>query len=269
LDNRAPKIMQRAYNLKGVVGLVRRAHRFGPDRMEHGTLYFATRGTMYFQAGEDPNGGCVQANQFLWIPPHTQKVCSTDENGADMYALLLVETDINQQLSPCLVYHALPETAVVSRPSNPAYVENVFRNAEQQWLQAGAANRMEVNGLALIVIAQWLKSLSYECSIPHLEQKIRPVVEYIMQNASRSDLSISELIQLTPWSRRYFFRAFHMVTQLSPNEYIQHVRMNRALSLLAIGGLPINEVARQCGYDDPAYFSRVFTGKMGHPPSRM
>ncbi len=269
LDNWAPKTRERAYSLKGVVSLTRRAHRFGPDRMEHGTLYLASRGKMYFQAGEDPNSGCVRENQFLWIPPRTQKVCFTDEDGADLYALLLAEPAINQQPVTCLSYLAFPESAVVSNPSNPAYVENVFRNAEQQWLQAGAANLIEVNGSALIVIAQWLKSLSDEFTIPHLEQRIRPVVAYIMQNASRPDLSIAELVRLTPWSRRYFFRAFRTVTSMSPNEYIQHVRMNRALSLLAIGGMPINEVARQCGYDDPAYFSRVFTRKIGHPPSHL
>lgn len=269
MDNWVPKIPEKAYSLKGVVGLTRRAHRFGPDRMEHGTLYFATRGKMYFQAGVTLAGDCVRTNQFLWIPPRTQKVCFTDEDGVDMYALLLTETETNQQPAICLLYQAPPGTAVVSQPSNPAYVENVFRNAEQQWLQTGDANRIEVNGLALIVIAQWLKSLSDEVAIPHVAQKIRPVVEYIMQNASRPDLSITELIQLTPWSRRYFFRAFRTVTGMSPNEYIQHVRINRALSLLAIGGLPVNEVARQCGYDDPAYFSRVFTRKVGHPPSRL
>jgi AraC-like DNA-binding protein len=269
LDNRALKMPERAYNLKGVVSLVRRAHRFGPDRMEHGTLYFSIRGKMYFQAGESLTGDCVQTNQFLWIPPHTLKACSTDETGADLYAILLEEVERNQRPATCLVHQALPGSAVVSRPSNPAYVESLFRNAEQQWLQAGAANRIEVNGLALIVIAQWLKSLSNEATIPHLEQGIRPVVEHITQNASRPDLGIAELIQLTPWSRRYFFRAFRTVTGMSPHEYIQHVRMNRALSLLAIGGLPVNDVARQCGYDDPAYFSRVFTHRVGRPPSRL
>jgi len=237
--------------------------------MEHGTLYFATRGKMYFQVGESLAGGCVRENQFLWIPPRTQRVCFTDEEGVDFYALLLEETERNQQLSICLLYQELPGTTVVSEPANPAYVKNVLRNAEQQWLQVSAANRIEVNGSALIVIAQWLKSLPDASAIPHLAQKIRPVVEYVMENAARPDLSIAELIRLTPWSRRYFFRAFRAVTGMSPSEYIQHVRINRALSLLAVGGLPINEVARQCGYDDPAYFSRVFTRKVGRPPSRL
>jgi len=269
LDNRAYKIPGKAYNMKGVVRLVRRAHRFGPDRMEHGTLYFVVRGKMYFRTGESLVCGCVQTNQFLWIPPRTLKACSTVETGANMYALLIQEADINQQPATCLAHQALPESAVVSQPSNPAYVENLFRNAEQQWLQAGAVNRIEANGLAMIVMAQWLKSLSDQKTAPHLQQIIQPVVEYITQNAGRSDLSLAELIQLTPWSRRYFFRAFGMVTGMPPHKYIQHVRMNRALDLLAVGDMPVSEVARQCGYEDPAYFSRVFTKRMGRPPSRL
>lgn len=64
-----------------------------------------------------------------------------------------------------------------------------------------------------------------------------------------------------------FRRRFRAQTGYSPQEYVTRTRLARAKMLLAQGTLPITDVARQCGYDDPFYFSRVFTAKEGASPS--
>lgn len=52
----------------------------------------------------------------------------------------------------------------------------------------------------------------------------------------------------------------------TPREYLLRVRLNQAKTLLAESNLPIAAVARAVGYDDPAYFSRLFTRRTGSPP---
>ncbi|WP_223692491.1 helix-turn-helix domain-containing protein [Leifsonia poae] len=55
-------------------------------------------------------------------------------------------------------------------------------------------------------------------------------------------------------------------TGMTPQEYILGVRLARAQSLLAETRLDIATVAARVGYDDPAYFSRLFAARVGVPP---
>ncbi|MEU6733029.1 helix-turn-helix domain-containing protein [Streptomyces physcomitrii] len=54
----------------------------------------------------------------------------------------------------------------------------------------------------------------------------------------------------------------------SPKDYLLGIRLGRAKELLAVTDLPVAAVARRVGYDDPAYFSRLFTRRVGMAPVR-
>jgi AraC-like DNA-binding protein len=52
-----------------------------------------------------------------------------------------------------------------------------------------------------------------------------------------------------------------------PKEFILRARLSRAKELLATTGLSVVAVARRTGYDDPGYFTRLFTQRTGAAPS--
>ncbi|MER7107292.1 helix-turn-helix domain-containing protein [Streptomyces sp. NPDC000229] len=54
----------------------------------------------------------------------------------------------------------------------------------------------------------------------------------------------------------------------SPKDYLLGIRLGRAKELLAGTELPVAAIARRVGYDDPAYFSRLFTRRVGTAPVR-
>ncbi len=54
----------------------------------------------------------------------------------------------------------------------------------------------------------------------------------------------------------------------TPKDYLLGIRLGRAKELLAATELPVAAVARRVGYDDPAYFSRLFTRRVGTAPVR-
>ncbi|HEY7049639.1 MAG TPA: helix-turn-helix domain-containing protein [Jatrophihabitantaceae bacterium] len=58
------------------------------------------------------------------------------------------------------------------------------------------------------------------------------------------------------------------LTGLGVKDYLVRVRIDRAKQLLADGGRSIGEVAGAVGYEDPGYFSRLFTRRVGVSPSR-
>lgn len=54
----------------------------------------------------------------------------------------------------------------------------------------------------------------------------------------------------------------------SPKDYLLGIRLGRAKELLVATELPVAAVARRVGYDDPAYFSRLFARRVGTAPIR-
>lgn len=55
-------------------------------------------------------------------------------------------------------------------------------------------------------------------------------------------------------------------TGLTPHGLIVATRISRAQGLLATTDVPVHAVARSVGYDDPAYFTRLFAEREGLPP---
>ena len=56
----------------------------------------------------------------------------------------------------------------------------------------------------------------------------------------------------------HFRRIFRRATEFAPAHFLIECRLNRASQLLLESNLPINEIARRCGYQDEFYFSRLF-----------
>ena len=68
-------------------------------------------------------------------------------------------------------------------------------------------------------------------------------------------------------SPSYYRMIFKKVTGLSPLEYLNRVRILRALELLQTTYMSIGEVADAVGIHDSNYFSRLFKKLVGCPPS--
>ncbi|WP_432093940.1 helix-turn-helix domain-containing protein [Streptomyces sp. bgisy100] len=94
-----------------------------------------------------------------------------------------------------------------------------------------------------------------------------PVLQALARDAFRP-LSVAEHAArhgMTPAELRSTVRR---AAGCSPKDYLLGVRLGRAKELLAATELPVAAVARRVGYDDPAYFSRLFARRVGTAPVR-
>ena len=70
--------------------------------------------------------------------------------------------------------------------------------------------------------------------------------------------------ELTP---NYFRKHFKDGMKCSPQEYLQRLRLRHARHLIHSTQWQQKRIAAEVGYDDPLYFSRLYTRFWGHSPS--
>lgn len=78
--------------------------------------------------------------------------------------------------------------------------------------------------------------------------------------------NISAYAKICAMSESEFYRAFYARTGMSPHAYRMQMRMTAAKALLTDSSLTVERIAKEVGYDDPYYFSRVFRNKSGFSP---
>ncbi|MFE4195882.1 AraC family transcriptional regulator [Paenarthrobacter sp. NPDC056912] len=88
-----------------------------------------------------------------------------------------------------------------------------------------------------------------------------------LRDSAHLPLSLNEIAGSMKVSVPDLRRAVQAATGVGPKEFMLQFRISRAQSLLADTGLPIQRISTLVGYDDPAYFSRLFTKKTGFSPS--
>ena len=83
-----------------------------------------------------------------------------------------------------------------------------------------------------------------------------------------SQLTITDLAQLTNTSLASFKRAFKKIYEDSPANYIKNRRLEKAAELLIVSNLPISAIAYDCLFNDVAHFSNSFKTKYNLTPSQ-
>jgi signal transduction histidine kinase/AraC-like DNA-binding protein len=96
-------------------------------------------------------------------------------------------------------------------------------------------------------------------------QLVKRAVAYIHQNYTET-ISRDAICQVLGISKNYLSRMFRQELGLSFVEYTNRYRISIAKQLLNNTDLTVTAVAQEVGFDDPAYFSRVFTRYTGTSP---
>ena len=93
---------------------------------------------------------------------------------------------------------------------------------------------------------------------PSEQVLVRKAIELCRRHWSNPQCSVEFLADRLEIHRTTLTRSFRSALGIAPGDYLAGMRLQNAMSLLKETVLPIAEIARQCGYDDPNYFSRLF-----------
>lgn len=79
---------------------------------------------------------------------------------------------------------------------------------------------------------------------------------------------VARMMERSKLADRTFKRRFRSATGYTPVEYVQTLRVEEAKQLLEAESLPTEEVGRLVGYEDPAFFRRLFKRRTSVTPAR-
>ena len=79
---------------------------------------------------------------------------------------------------------------------------------------------------------------------------------------------VARMVRQSGLAERTFKRRFKAATGHAPVDYVQALRVEEAKQMLETTGEPTDSVAAAVGYEDPAFFRRLFRRRTGMTPAR-
>ena len=79
---------------------------------------------------------------------------------------------------------------------------------------------------------------------------------------------VARMVEYSKLTERTFKRRFRQATGYAPVEYVQALRIEEAKQWLEASNEPVDSIAHKVGYEDPAYFRKLFKRRSGITPSR-
>ncbi|PMS35466.1 AraC family transcriptional regulator [Trinickia symbiotica] len=98
------------------------------------------------------------------------------------------------------------------------------------------------------------------------DPRIRKAIAWLRENTG-ADPDMNRLAEHCGLSRAHFFALFHRCTGVTPNVYLNVLRMESAIRDLSEGTSSLTDISYDIGFSAPAHFTRFFRQHLGITPS--
>lgn len=132
---------------------------------------------------------------------------------------------------------------------------------------AGATDAQEV---ARLFALQWHQDgltpyITFEGKREHGDAEIESAQQWLSAHFSVAN-PVEEMIKRSKLAERTFKRRFAAATELTPIAYVQRLRVEDAKRRLERTDDSVDEISWRVGYEDPAFFRRLFKRTTGMAP---
>lgn len=151
------------------------------------------------------------------------------------------------------------------------YIDKICRELEDE----KSETQLLCKGLIYMLIAELVR----HHSVSFLEKKdsikrekrltrINVVLEY-MDSHYGENIENAKLAELMHVSENHFYYLFRETIGMSPRQYMNELRLKKALNLLKEGKYNLTEIAEKAGFSDYNNFGRQFRRYYGCTPKEM
>ncbi len=198
---------------------------------------------------------------LVWIPSDHHYYFPADSNQWEfLYIILSVNSysiyeELVASLGPIISFPA--ESSVVQ------VLRNIFEMARRQQIQDGY--------IASALSYQFLTELSRSAVYPPTSQKFPAGVQRALDHIElhyETIGNLDEVAEVAQMSKYHFLREFRRYTGITPIEYLNKLRIEKAVNLLRTTNMNLQDISRSVGYANGNYFSKVFRSWVGVSPGR-
>ncbi|MHA4807154.1 helix-turn-helix domain-containing protein [Flavitalea flava] len=133
----------------------------------------------------------------------------------------------------------------------------------------------QLSSLLVYLLQQHRQILGKVEKLPPLKQSTRlelykrlsSSIDIIHSTLLFRDLDLETLSSTACLSKYHYLRLFRLAYGLTPHQYIQELRIEKARDLLACSNIPVSDLSDSLGFANPQSFSRLFFQRVGLYPS--
>lgn len=185
----------------------------------------------------------------------------------DIFELYDFPTEVNAQEGDEQIFAAMcrqyPEAQLPA--SDPEAYDNTgkFTDYVKRYNDLPIHQKMWLRGCILILISRFIERAALRTWTK--DERVAQVLTYIHKNIY-DDIDIDDLADVACVTKPYLIRLFKRSVQVSPLQYINRKKIEKAELLLLTEDLSIKELAYTLGFGDHSYFIRLFKKITGKTP---
>lgn len=145
-----------------------------------------------------------------------------------------------------------------------AYIEKPF---SMEYLTACIRNTLDMRHRLFQMFSTTPEATVSEMEASPVDSELlQQMTKLIEDHIDSKELNVNFLADQLNISRSGLFAKVKAITDVTPNELIQVIRLKHAAQLLREGKYRVNEVSYMVGFSSPSYFSKCFTKQFGKKP---
>lgn len=234
---------------------------------DYGMLIYCTGGKGWYKIEEKTYE--IKENQYIVIPPNIPYSFGADDSDPWTIYWIHFKGALTEQFIP--KSHA-PKNIL---PGDYSRLQDRLDLFEEIYNSFSMGYTLENMIYASMCLYQFLASFLYldqyrSINLPtHKEYLLLSAraVHYMQENIHQN-LSLEQIASYFKYSTSHFCTLFQKETGVSPINYFIRLKMQKACQYLEMTNRKINEVAASLGFEEPAYFTKMFTKMIGITPSQ-
>jgi len=224
---------------------------------------------MFLKSG---HGGCTYQGQTCRAGPgqavfmnlhHPHDYWTDADDPWEMHYVRFDGPGVPQIYAALMATARSPVMTYASIPAMEQHFTQLYQLLKQQPPGFDAWVWHHLTGLIALIVEGLRSGSTSSLELGQTNQGVAAAMNFLRGHHQES-ITVDDLARAAHMSRYHFTRRFKQATGFTPMEYLEKHRIGRAKELmLTEPNLRLSEIAHAVGYDDPAYFSRVFRKREG------
>lgn len=212
----------------------------------------------------------INSNQYLQIEKEGKKPGYFMYYNRDFYCVQIHDAEV---ACDGLLFNNIFEMPMTALPGKDVlFVEGIYNQIQEEFDAPDASQeemiRTYLKQLIIKATRIWkVQQLGALNNEPSREMDFFRDFSRLVEIHFRTKHTVADYADILGVAPKTLSNKFNRLELKQPNDIIKDRIILEAKRLLGYSSLSVKEIAYQLGYDDPAYFNRLFTNKVGDTPS--